>query len=84
MLMCMRTTLNLPDGLVEAAKAKAAAEGRTLTSVVEEGIRAVLEVPAPRPSATTLPAYGEAGGRFLVDPADRDALWAALDIDGPR
>ena len=84
MLICMRTTINLPDALVEAAKAKAAAEGRTFTSVVEEGLHAALAVPAPRPVREPLPAYGRPGGRFLMDPADREALWAVLDGDGPR
>lgn len=85
MLVCMRTTINLPDALAEAAKARAAAEGRTFTSLVEEGLRAVLAAqrtfddPVP-----TLPAYGDPGGRFLVDVSDRDALWEALDADGLR
>jgi plasmid stability protein len=42
MLICMRTTINLPEALAEAAKTRAAAEGRTFTSLVEEGLRAVL------------------------------------------
>ncbi len=42
MLVCMRTTLNLPDALAQEAKARAEAEGRTLTSLVEEGLRAGL------------------------------------------
>lgn len=83
MLICMRTTINLPDALAEAAKAKAAAEGRTFTSVVEEGIRAVLGT-EPTIAAVTLPAYGAADGRVLVDLADREALWAVLDADGAR
>ena len=84
MLVCMRTTINLPDGLAEAAKRRAADEGRTFTSVVEEGLRAVLATrpePAPPPR---LPAYGDPAARFLVDPADRQALWGALDVDGAR
>jgi hypothetical protein len=83
----VRTAIDLPDALVTAAKARAAAEGRTLTSLVEEGLRAVLaergghsgEVPTQ-----PLPAFGDPGDRFLVDPTDRDALWSALDADGPR
>lgn len=84
MLVCVRTTLNIPDALVDAVKARARAEGRTFTSLVEEGLRAVLarEVPAQR--AAPLPAYGDPGSHFLVDPADRDALWGALDADGVR
>ena len=81
MLICMRTTLNLADGLVERAKARAAATGRTLTSLVEEGLRLVLEQ-HDRPTAPQpLPAYGQPSGRILVDLADRDAVWAILDED---
>lgn len=83
MLVCMRTTLNLPDALAEAVKARAAREGRTFTSLVEEGLRAVLDRD-DEPAVPPLPAYGTPGGRFLVDITDRDALWAALDADGPR
>ena len=84
MLICVRTTLNISDALFEAVKARAQAEGRTFTSLVEEGMRAVLarEIPAQRPSP--LPSYGDPDGAFLVDPADRDAVWAALDADGAR
>jgi len=42
MLICMRTTLNLDDGLAAAAKREAARQGRTLTSLLEEGLRSVL------------------------------------------
>ena len=83
MLMCVRTTINLPDALAEAAKAKALAERRTFTSIVEEGLRAVLAAPR-RATPTLLPCYGDPSGRPLVDLADRDALGAALDADGTR
>ncbi len=81
MLACMRTTLNLPDGLVAQAKARAAASGRTFTSLVEEGLRLLLEHSAELDTGTPapLPAYGEPGGRVLVDLSDRDAVWAVLD-----
>lgn len=84
MLSCMRTTLNLPDGLVAQAKARAAASGRTLTSLIEEGLRLVLDRPDVPAAAEPLPAYGRPGGRILVDLADRDAVWAALDEDRPE
>jgi plasmid stability protein len=78
MLVCMRTTLNLPDALAEAAKQRAAEEGRTFTSLVEEGLRIVLDAErAPR--QVRLPAFGGRGGEMLVDIADKDALWDALD-----
>jgi hypothetical protein len=84
MLVCMRTTINLPDGLAEAAKAKATAQGTTFTRLVEEGLRAVLERDdeATVPSAP-LPAYGNPDATILIDLTDREAVWTALDTDDP-
>ncbi|WP_250287101.1 MULTISPECIES: hypothetical protein [unclassified Frankia] len=80
----MRTTINLPDALAEAAKERARAEGRTFTSLVEEGLRSVLARGEQPVHVDPLPAYGDPQGRFLVDVTDRGALWAALDADGRR
>lgn len=84
MLTCMRTTLNISDSLAEAAKTKAAAEGRTLTSLVEEGLREVLARESRQGRPAPLPTYGDPDKAFLVDIDDREALWAALDADGRR
>jgi predicted transcriptional regulator len=40
--MTERTTVRLPDDLVRRAKRKAAAEGRSLTALIEDGLRHVL------------------------------------------
>lgn len=37
-----RTTVRLPGDLLRRAKRKAAADGRTLTALIEEGLRRVL------------------------------------------
>lgn len=79
MLVCMRTTINLPDSLGDALRARAAAEGRTITSLIEEGLRAVLQDPMPTLPASPLPSYGNPNDGFLVDLGDREALWAVLD-----
>jgi hypothetical protein len=84
MIVCMRATINLPDALAEAAKERARAEGRTFTSLVEEGLRSVLARNEQPADVEPLPAYGDSSGRFLVDITDREALWAALDADGRR
>lgn len=84
MLICMRTTINLPDGLVTAARQRAQEQGRTFTSMVEEGLRAVLDSPAIPVQERPLPSYGSSQGSFLIDLEDRDAVAAALDADGPR
>jgi hypothetical protein len=40
--MTERTTVRLPEELLARAKRKAAAEGRTLTSLIEDGLRLVV------------------------------------------
>ena len=85
MLICMRTTINLPDALAEEAKRRARQSGRTFTSLVEDGLRRVLA--DDREGSTdpaSLPAYGDPGTRPLLDLADREAVAAALDADGLR
>jgi hypothetical protein len=47
MLFCMRTTINLDDALLRAAKGHAAATGRTLTAVISDALRREL---SPRPN----------------------------------
>ncbi len=77
----MRTTMNLPDALLEQVKRHAAESGRTVTSVMEEALRQLLSQPADVSAhdANRLPAYGTVGAQPLVDLSDRDALWAVLD-----
>jgi hypothetical protein len=41
--MNKKTTVRLPAELLQRAKRKAVAEGRTLTALIEEGLRQVLE-----------------------------------------
>jgi len=40
--MIERTTVRLPQELLKRAKRKAAAEGRTLTALIEDGLRLVV------------------------------------------
>ena len=40
--MSERTTVRLPKDLLARAKRKAAAEGRTLTSLIEDGLRLIV------------------------------------------
>lgn len=41
--MAERTTVRLPEELIRRAKRKAAEEGRTLTALIEDGVRLVLD-----------------------------------------
>jgi len=67
-----RTTLILDPALLAELRRRAAAEGRTLTEVVESTMRAGL-VPqqGARRSPVQLPSYDL--GPFLYDPARRDS-----------
>ena len=49
--MTLRTTIRLPEELLIRAKRKAAAEGRTLTSLIEQGLRLVAARKVEPPSA---------------------------------
>jgi hypothetical protein len=80
MLICMRTTLNLPDSLAEQAKQRAIEQGRTFTSIVEEGLRLVLAAESDEHRSEPLPTARL--GRTLIDLQDKDALWEVLDADG--
>jgi hypothetical protein len=43
--MAERTTVRLPEALLRQAKRKAAAEGRSLTALIADGLRAIMAQP---------------------------------------
>lgn len=58
-----RTTVRLPRELMRRAKRKAAEEGRTLTSLIEDGVRrVVLGEPHVAPGSRKLPRVSKAKG----------------------
>jgi hypothetical protein len=61
----MRTTVRLRDDLLKRAKRRAAEEGRTLTSVIEEGVVMVLGAPRPKPRTPTPLPVSQAGGGVM-------------------
>jgi len=74
----MRTSMNLPDGLLAEAKTKAAAEGSTVTQLVVEGLRARISAPAAA-TATTIALPTRKLGRARVDISDNAALAELLN-----
>jgi hypothetical protein len=82
--MIERTTVRLPADLLGRARRKAAAERRTLTSLIEDGLRLVV---ADHRKAVkgkrVLPPISKATGGPLpgVDLADLSALQEADDLD---
>jgi hypothetical protein len=76
----MRTTLEIKDQLLAAAKRRAAEKGTTLTAFVEAALAAAL-VPPHTPSAPYRLEWKTRRGRLLpgVDVSDRDRLYDVLD-----
>jgi predicted component of type VI protein secretion system len=85
--MAERTTVRLPDDLIRRAKRKALAEGRSLTALIEDGLRRVLNDRAP--SARTkrvLPPVSSAAGGLMpgVNLDDAAALQEIEDLETAR
>jgi hypothetical protein len=74
----MRTTLDIRDALLAAAKRRAAEKGTTLTAVVEDALAAAL-LPARRKGEPYRLEWKVHRGKLLpgVDVSDRDRL---LDV----
>ncbi len=82
--MTERTTVRLPDELVARAKRKALAEGRSLTALIEDGLRRVLADTAYRERNKRLlpPVAAETGGLLPgVDLNDSAALQEMDDLE---
>ena len=61
--MTARTTIRLPEELLMRAKRKAVAEGKTLTSLIEQGLRLVMSAkPEPRSAKHDDPPVSTAKG----------------------
>ncbi len=78
-----KTTLNLDDTVMRRLREEAARRGTTMTALVEAGIMRVLEPEPPyvtkRDALPELPRWNSGGA--LVDVANRDELYAAMDED---
>ncbi|MEJ0078439.1 MAG: hypothetical protein WDO17_23950 [Alphaproteobacteria bacterium] len=62
--MIKRTTVRLPAELLRKAQRKAAAEGRTLTGLMEEGLRYVVSDPPVAKKERVMPRVSTATGGF--------------------
>lgn len=85
MLICMRTTVILPDELMRQVKQDAHERQLTLTAFFERAVRRELaEVRAQQASRVELPASGGAGGlKPGVDINNGAALQSLLDEELP-
>ena len=82
--MAERTTIRLPPDLLNRARRKAAAEGRTLTALIEEGLRRVVgDGREGVPGKRILPRVCKAKGGTMpgIDISDGSALQELEDLE---
>jgi hypothetical protein len=82
-----RTTVRLPQDLLDRARRKAAAEGRTLTSLIADGLRMVIAGGRkPVQAKRVLPPVSKARGGLLpgFDLTDLHQLQEADDTEAVR
>jgi hypothetical protein len=74
----MKTTLNIDETVMKRLKRESARRGKTMSELVEAALRMFLQAPRPEaPQVPELPTFD--GGGALVDIADREALYGALE-----
>jgi Arc/MetJ family transcription regulator len=73
----MKTTLNIDDTVMAELKREAARQGRTISELVETALRLLLSSQRKRGKIPALPKFHSGGA--LVDVADRDALYHAME-----
>ena len=82
MLLHMRTTVRLDEGLLEQARREAARRGVTLTALIEQGLRMALRRPrsSPRAARVELPVSRATGGLLPgIDLNDSSDLLDRMD-----
>jgi hypothetical protein len=79
--MSDRTTVRLPVELKSQAMRKAAEEGRTLTSLIEEGLRHVVSSKPEAPRPRVMPRVSQARGWLAPGICDLKDIEELEDIE---
>lgn len=80
MVCHVKTTLNIDDGVMTKLRREAARQQRTMSELVEAGLRLLFQPGKPAP-AKLPPLPGFASGGARVDIANREALYHAMEDD---
>ena len=73
----MKTTLNIDDTVMAELRREAARQGRTMSELVESALRNLFQAKRERAELPPLPTFKSGGA--LVDVADRDVTYQAMD-----
>jgi len=82
MVIHMKTTLNIDDSVMQRLREEAARRGRTMSELVEAGLRRVLDEPEQQVDQVREPMPQWRSGGALVDVSNRDALYDLMDKKG--
>jgi Bacterial antitoxin of type II TA system, VapB len=77
MVSHMKTTLNIDDTVMARLRRESARTGRTMSELVETALRRLLQSRRAAAPPPPLPTFDSGGA--LVDVADREALYAAME-----
>ena len=77
MVSHMKTTLNIDDSVMIRLRREAARTGRTMSELVETALRGLLQAKPATVDLRPLPSFSSGGA--LVDIADREALYRAME-----
>jgi len=77
MFFHMKTTLTIDDRVMMRLKREAARQGRTMSELVETALRLLLQARKPPAGLPPLPTLHSGGA--VVDVADREALYQAME-----
>jgi hypothetical protein len=77
MVSRMKTTFDIDDMVMAQLRREAARQGRTMSELVEMALRLLFRSQRKREDLPPLPTFRSGG--TLVDVADRDALYQAME-----
>jgi hypothetical protein len=73
----MKTTLNIDESVMARLKRESIRTGRTMSELVETALRRLLQAKRDPAELPPLPSFNSGGA--LVDIADREALYRAME-----
>lgn len=77
MVIHMKTTLVIDDAVMARLKRESLRSGRTMSELVETALRRFLQTKPDAVTLSPLPSFDSGGA--LVDIADREALYRAME-----
>lgn len=77
MVRCMKTTLNIDGTVMQRLRQEATRQGKTMSEIVESALRLFFKSTRERRTLPDLPTFDSGGS--LVDIADREALYGAME-----